>query len=399
MLAPTIVIAALVATSSATKLFVSSLLGNVTTLNFDEESKKLTKVQVSNDCGINPSWLQWDSPMKQFLYCVDENQTGPNGSVVALKVNHDSGALAKISNTTTTEAPVNAAVYINNDTRLIAVAHYTTMLKTWKLDAKSGALTPDQPFETFDWASEKHGPKPQQAKLHPHQVLIDPTNRYMVVPDLGGDQVRVLYIDPGTLRLSPRPSTPTTPGSGPRHGRFYTSPKNETFYYLVTEIGNTLTGYKVTYLPNNGGLSLIPIANSSVFGNPTNASFAGNAASEVDISKDGKNIIVSNRNSTVLSIDNPDPAAKNAPKIKSDTLARFPLSEDGTFRFGELSPAGGEFPRHFAESDDGKFLAVGLQHSGTVVIYDSCSNNTKLGDKVLASFGGLGNVTSIAWGS
>jgi 6-phosphogluconolactonase (cycloisomerase 2 family) len=220
-----------------------------------------------------------------------------------------------------------------------------------------------------------------------------------VIPDLGADLIRVFYIDPLTLLVSPRPSIPVVPGSGPRHGIFHThgsgSYNTSTYYYLVTEIGSTLTGYHVNYLPSNGGLQLTTTFNSTTYGPGQGNAFAYNAASEIALTSDGKSLIVSNRNTTYFNITNPNP--KNATLEPSDAMATFDIGLNGTAKFGALSPAGGSFPRQFSPNRRGNLVAVGLQKSGRVVIYGRCESTGDLGNKVLADFEGLGPVTSIVW--
>ena len=411
MLLPTLTAAALAATVSATKLYVSSYTGAITTLNLTNTNGTyhLAQLESNNGCQPNASWVHLDAK-NHNLYCVDEGITIGNGTLNSFKVNDESGALTLVNRTTTLNAPVNSVIYTSpNGTQLLAVAHYASALTTWKLDPASAAFAP---LQSFNFILAKPGPNAaRQAGSHPHQVLVDPENKYLMIPDLGADLVRIFYVDPQTLLVSPRPSTPVVPGSGPRHGQFHveklhcnhnhtigTHPKKATFYYLVTELANTLTGYRVTYLPQNGGLHLTPVTNSTTYGPANHTAFAGNAAAEIAIAPNGKSLLVSNRNATFFDIANPDP--KNVTRVPSDTLATFSLSTTGTGEVGfeELSPAGGSFPRQFSENHDGSLVAVGLQNSGRVVVYGRCKKTGKMGRQVLADFEGLGQVTSVVWG-
>jgi 6-phosphogluconolactonase (cycloisomerase 2 family) len=71
----------------------------------------------------------------------------------------------------------------------------------------------------------------------------------VLVPDLGADLVRVYQANAGTLKLTPIEPLAVAPGSGPRHGAFKTA-YNKTYYYLVTELTNTIVGYEVHYHKN-----------------------------------------------------------------------------------------------------------------------------------------------------
>lgn len=398
-------VAALAADASASLLYVSSYSGNITTLNLTgapNEKFNLALVASTPGCAPNASYITFDLPN---LYCVDENIVGANGSLVSFKVDAQTGIPAKVANATTLGAPVHTSIWNgkNGTRQLLAMAHYAWGLSTWEVDPSTATFKLAQ---TFNFTQAKPGPDAaRQAAPHPHQVIVDPTRKYFVVPDLGSDLIRVFYINPTTLQVSERPSISVEPGSGPRHGAFMHS-HNMTHnlmgmhnikYYLVSELANKLTSYDVIYLPNNGGLAMKPIMAMKTYGNGTASAFAGNAASEIVIA-DSKHIIVSNRNATFFQLNNPCP--KNATKIPSDTMATFSLPEsaDGTFTFGRLSPAGGSFPRQFSMNKQGTMVAVGLQKSESVVIYSYSKKTGVLGDKPLAMFKGLGPVTSIVWG-
>lgn len=352
----------------------------------------LAQIDSSNGCAPNASWLHIDAK-HQNLYCLDENSASlTNGSLNSFKIDSASGALTQIQRAVTPAAPVNSIIYTNpNGSQLLAVAHYTHAFSTWAL-SPNGSFSP---LQTFNLTAPP-GPKPQQPFPHPHQVRIDPSNKYFVIPDLGADLVRVYYIDPVTLLVSPRPSTPVVPGSGPRHGVFHSHANNTSIhYYLVTEIGSTITSYNVGYLPSNGGLTLNAVANSTTYGPGQGNNFAFNDASEIALAPNGKSVIVSNRNTTLFDIANPNPA--NATLEKSDTMATFDIGLNGTIKFGALSPAGGSFPRQFSLNKKGDLVAVGLQLSGRVVVYGRCGRTGDLGNKMLADFEGLGAVTSVVW--
>lgn len=102
--------------------------------------------------------------------------------------------------------------------------------------------------ETF--TLDQPGPNPERQDVpHPHQALLDPTSAFILVPDLGADLVRVYQADAGSLKLTPIAPLKVTPGAGPRHGAFKTA-LNRTFYYVATELANTIIGYEVVYNQN-----------------------------------------------------------------------------------------------------------------------------------------------------
>lgn len=403
--------AALAAAASAHHLYVSSYAGNITTLNFTETEYArydFTQIASTPGCAPNASYLTLDSKYNN-LYCLNEGIVEANGSLVSFKVDPHEGTLEKVKSVQTPAAPVHSTLYTGkNGAQLLAVAHYAWGLTTYKVDSSKGTFEPSQ---IFNITIAKPGPNAaRQAASHPHQVLVDPTNRYLLVPDLGADLIRVFYIDPTTLQLSQKPSIPVEAGSGPRHGAFQvthnkTSGENQVYYYLVTELASTLTSYHVKYLPLNAGIQLQRVKSMKTYGDNKDPVFAGTAASEIVIA--GGQIIVSNRNATLLHIKNPDP--KNATEVASDTLATFQTSEpaDGNFKFGpfspaaegsgQLAPAGGRFPRHFSISPKGNYVAVGLQNDMRVAIIHRDTKTGYLGAGILASVDIVGQVTSVVW--
>ncbi|KAL8998074.1 MAG: hypothetical protein Q9188_006171 [Gyalolechia gomerana] len=396
---------------TSTRLYVSSYAGTITTLDLTKVgnvSYQLARLDTSTGCSPNASWLQIDVKHRN-LFCLDEGLTVGNGTLASFKIKDDKkGSLSTVKHTVIPNGPVNSAIFHSpNGSQLLTVAHYAWALTTWKVDPTTASYSH---LQSFNFTQPKPGPNAaRQAAPHPHQALVDPTNKYLVIPDLGSDLIRIFYIDPQTLQVSPRPSINVTPGSGPRHGVFYSpgrrsgTNRGDIDFYLVSELSSTLAGYKVFYLPNNGGIGLTPFGSVHTWGSSNNPIFSGNAPAEILLApgataKQGVQLLVSNRNATFFKdIENPDP--KNATHIDSDTIASFNIPKNGrklVLKFKGLSPAGGSFPRQFSLNRDGSLLAVGLQNSGRVVVLERCVETGVIGD-VVADFEGLGQVTSIVW--
>lgn len=112
--------------------------------------------------------------------------------------------------------------------------------------AKPNDLTPLQ-LETYTLPAP--GPVPDRQDVpHLHDAILDPTKAFLLVPDLGSDLVRVYKIPVAGNASSVAEVTPikAVPGSGPRHGGFAVV-GNNTFFYHVNELSNTITGYTVAY--------------------------------------------------------------------------------------------------------------------------------------------------------
>lgn len=109
-------------------------------------------------------------------------------------------------------------------------------------DAKALALLHN---DTYTLASPGPVPDRQEAP-HLHDAVLDPTKKFIVVPDLGSDLVRVYKIGPSPGTVTPVAPVKAIAGSGPRHAAFAVQGPN-TYLYTVNELSNTITGYAVSY--------------------------------------------------------------------------------------------------------------------------------------------------------
>lgn len=111
------------------------------------------------------------------------------------------------------------------------------------------------------------GPNPErQEGPHPHQAVLDPTGRFLLVPDLGTDQIHVYSFDAKTLKGTAQTPVKVPGGYGPRHLAF-ASRGDKTFMYLMTEMANTIIGYQVKY--NNSGIQFKQLFSQGIHGKGT----------------------------------------------------------------------------------------------------------------------------------
>lgn len=111
-------------------------------------------------------------------------------------------------------------------------------------------------LETFTYKLDSPGTVPsRQDSPHPHETILDPTQQYILIPDLGADLVRVYGINAEDNSLIAKTPLKAVAGSGPRHGVFTLDPISGSYiFYLDAEITSTVTAYRVTYEDNLGGL-------------------------------------------------------------------------------------------------------------------------------------------------
>ncbi|KAI1481912.1 hypothetical protein K445DRAFT_320833 [Daldinia sp. EC12] len=356
--------------TSATLLYVSSYAGTVTTLRLtlpDDGSATgaavttLENISNSTGCGPNPSWLSLDYS-KNFLFCLDEGFNGPYGGVTTFYTGDD-GTLDTLDKLDVIQGPVSIAEFGVGGSGL-AIAHYSGSSVSVVGFNAEGNLTL---LHNETYALEGPGPNPERQEApHPHEALLDPTASYVLVPDLGADLVRIYQADASTLGLTPIAPLTVRPGSGPRHGAFKVT-SDKTYFYLVSELGNTITGYEVTYNENK------TLSFDELFYIPTHGEERKlpekTGAAEILVSPDGNFLIVSSRWEDSFNITNFDPT--NSTEIPSDPLITYSIDH----ATGELTKvqefaAGGRVPRHFSINADGNLVAVALQGDGRVVILD-----------------------------
>ncbi|MFB6591783.1 lactonase family protein [Streptomyces diastaticus] len=178
------------------------------------------------------------------------------------------------------------------------------------------------------------GPHPQrQQGPHAHQVVPDPSGRWLVAVDLGTDSVRVHGLRDGMLTL--HREIALRPGSGPRHLAFHPDGGH---VYVLNELTPTVTLCR--WDADSG--DLLPVGEASVLSGAP----AGDAyPSEVVVSPDGRFLWTATRGEDVLSV--------------------LALDAADSARLLTTVPCGGHWPRDLALSPQG-LLYVANERSGDV---------------------------------
>jgi 6-phosphogluconolactonase (cycloisomerase 2 family) len=292
MVLPTLLLqlSATISLAAATNLFVSDYSGNITTLSLTEHKGiySLLPTSFNEACAPNPSWLTLDIN-HGTLYCLDEGLNTTNGSLTSFTISPGTGKLAKIHREETISGPVNGVIYGDAaEQRAIALAHYSgSAVSSWTLDANHTANFAFSQAITFSLS--KAGPDAErQDAPHEHEAVLDPTGKFLVVPDLGADLIRVFSFDSKTNELVPQTPLQVTPGSGPRHVVFYQpygvvgGKDGTSFMFLVSELANTVTSFAVSY-PDKGGMRFKQVYKTTSYGDDLVVP-AGNAVAEIAIS-------------------------------------------------------------------------------------------------------------------
>lgn len=194
-------------------------------------------------------------------------------------------------------------------------------------------------------AVQHHGSGPNKKRQegpHAHWIEVSPDNQFVLVADLGLDEIVSYHFDAakGTLTPNDPPFAKLAPGAGPRHGAF--SP-NGKFFYVVSELNSTVTAF--AYDAGKGTLKDFQVVSTLPKG------FQGrNDDAEIAMHPDGKWLFASNRGHDTIAVFAADPSG-------------------GMLRPAGEFPTGGKEPRHFAIDPTGRFLLAENQLSNSIVVF------------------------------
>ena len=182
----------------------------------------------------------------------------------------------------------------------------------------------------------------RQTGPHVHSIQATHDNSFVMVADLGIDQILVYKLDADLGTLTPIDSgvIEMAPGSGPRHIAF--SPDGR-FFYVISEIMSTISVFSLDSA--TGSMQIVQILSALP------EKFSGiNTAAEILIDADGRFLYVSNRGDESIGVFS----------IDRDTGSLSPL---------EWIPSGGKAPRHFEIDPTGKWLFAANQNTNNIVLF------------------------------
>ncbi|GAA5003827.1 lactonase family protein [Streptomyces hyderabadensis] len=298
-----------------------------------------------------PGWVT-THPGGRFLYAaneVSEFEGRPGGGVSAFAIDPANGRLSPLGS-----RPAGASVchcVVDATGRfLLASAFHSGTVHLFPIEP-DGRLGPA--LDVHHHRGSSVHPR-RQAGAHAHAVVLDPANRFVLVPDLGTDSVVVYELDGAQGRLVPHPDRDIRlpPGSGPRHAAFHPSAR---FVYLVNEMSATVTVF--SYDAGTAALRAL----QTVATLPDEVTGYRSAAG-LAVHPRGDFLYVTTRSRGTSA----EPEERGV-----DSLVWFAIDQDS----GRLTPrgrvhSGGEVPRSLTIGPDGTRLYVGNQGSGTVTRFD-----------------------------
>jgi 6-phosphogluconolactonase (cycloisomerase 2 family) len=301
----------------------------------DPDTGHWTHVQRVGDI-VNPSFLALRGDQR-YLYVVHGDQS----YATAFAVDRGTGSLTFL-NRVETGGRNGVHQAIDPSDKFMVVANYATgsvSVLPIREDGKLGDQIQIVPLPGLP------GPnRVEQAGSHPHQIVFDPSGRFVAVPDKGLDRVFMFSFDPAMGRLAPtvQGSVASRSGSGPRRIAFHpTLP----FAFVLNEISSTVVTY---YLEAEHGslqpVQILPTLPSSYTGE--------NTASEIALSAGGRFVYCSNRT--------------------HDSVASFAIDQKtGLLTSVDWVSSRGRIPRYIGFDPSCRFLYGANEQSDTIVSWSA----------------------------
>jgi 6-phosphogluconolactonase len=318
--------------------YTEPLLGSaagIEVFRFDADTGVLDPVQTVPGV-VNPSWLTLDE-REQVLFAANEED---EGRVSALARDAATGKLRPLNEQISHGA---APCYVSLDPsgRYVLVANYSGGTIAVLPVAADGQLE----AATCVIHHQGSSVRPEQEGPHPHMIRPSVAGRFVLVTDLGIDQVLVYRLDTGTgqLVLNEQGTAAVSehPGAGPRHFAFAASGRT---VYVINELNSTVTVYD--YTPERGELHARQVVSTLPDG--IDGPAIGNSCAHIVVSPDNRFVYGSNRG--------------------HDSIAIWEIEEtNGTLRSVGHESTRGKTPRNFSLDPRGTWLLVANQESDTIV--------------------------------
>jgi 6-phosphogluconolactonase len=281
---------------------------------------------------VNPSYLAL-GPGRRFLYSVH----GDGDHATAFALDGETG-FAKVLNRGATGGSNGVRPAVDPAGKFLVVANYASGSVAVLAIAGDGSLADQHQLMALPG---EPGPHPtEQTSAHPHDVVFDPSGRFVLVPDKGLDRVFVFRFDGMTGRLSEPSSVKTRPGAGPRHLAFH---PRLAIVWVLNELDSTIATHR--WDAERGMLAPVQAATTLP------ADFTGTSTTaEIAVAPDGRHVYCSNRGHDSVAIYAAD-------------------AGDGSLTAIGWQPTQGRGPRFIGLDPAGRFLHAANEQSDTVVTF------------------------------
>lgn len=300
----------------------------------DSETGSLTKPELAAEVGA-PGFLA-AGPTGNRLYAVCRLPDGESG-VAAYEISEDTKSL-RLLNTQPTGDGESCHVAVDPTGKGLFTAQYGTgSVCAFPLN-EDGTIGVRTAHVRHSGSSVN---RQRQEGPHPHYVTTDPTNQYLLVPDLGADQIVIYKTDLAAGHIAPHGAGRSPAGAGPRHMKFH---PNGQFAYVVNELDLSVTAYK--YDASAGTLTEFQTITTL----PPEMREGSDTCAEIRMHPSGKFLYASNRG--------------------HDSIAAFRIDpQSGKLAFVEHESIRGCHPRNFNIDPSGKWLIVAGRDSNTLSVF------------------------------
>lgn len=188
----------------------------------------------------------------------------------------------------------------------------------------------------------------RQKKSYPHWAGFSADGRFLLIVDLGTDEIWTYSVDGEDIQLQSKTKVPA--GSGPRHMVFHESLP---FAYVTEELSSQVSLF--SWDAKSG--ELVPLEHYDMMSKAEADGYHN--TSTLRIHPNGRFLYVGNRG--------------------NDLICVFAIDQaDGRLSLVEREPARGSWPRHFDLSPDGEWMFVGCRISGSVAAFKVDAHSGKL---------------------
>ena len=288
-------------------------------------------------------------PNGEWLYSVSEtgqDSDGVLGSVHSFRIqNDDLNLKLELINQQSTDGDWPCHLQFDRSGRWLIASNYGTGNAALFPILSDGALGELKSFVQH----EGKGPNlDRQEGPHAHSAIFTPDNRFVIVADLGIDQLVIYKFDDETGSLSRHTEIQTQPGAGPRHFAFH---PNDRHLLVANELDSSVTVYE--YDAENGTPHLLQTLPTLPTDSPKSI------VADIHFSPTGQYVYVSNRG--------------------HDSLAIFEFNEEtGMLSALQHQKTHGKTPRNFAIDPNGTFLQTANQDSNNIATFRINESTGKL---------------------
>ena len=301
--------------------------------HFDTDTGALTQPRFLTEA-VEPAYFVIHPDGRHLYTC----NSGSPGGVSAYEIDRATGQLTLLNKEPSGGADA-SYVCLDQTGRFVLVANYeggNIAVFALQPDGRIGGRTA---FAQHTGSSVD--PK-RQTHAYAHSIIVDPTNRFALVADLGLDRLFVYRFDEknGSLRPNDPPFATVRPGSGPRHVKFH---PNGRWVYLINEMGCTVTAFN--WDSDHGALTEFQTISTLP------ADFKGaSTCAEIKVHPNGRFLYGSNRG--------------------HDSLAVFAIdSTTGRLAPLEYVSTRGKIPRNFTFDPTGRWILCTNHGSDNAVVF------------------------------